>query len=229
MKKMTQQDLLDSLSGYGYPLVSRRFAGDPTEVLENLLRQSDPRLLEGFPVVLVNAMKEKETLSWERSREDLRRKLPAALGEKLRMLLEMTGHLVRLFGLEQKYSDRTEKLLHRSGAGKQTAEVLERAFARSETVSAGGTELSTQRLKENFKNYVVQEPDTRAVCKKKQEMEYELLLSEIFTARQKEVLKKRLAGKAMTKTEKEYFYRVVKKRLKALAHEDLHQMAKALL
>lgn len=35
--------------------------------------------------------------------------------------------------------------------------------------------------------------------------------------------------KSLTKTEREYFYRVVKKRLKALADERVHQMARQLV
>lgn len=38
-----------------------------------------------------------------------------------------------------------------------------------------------------------------------------------------------MVPKVLTKTEKEYFSRVVKKRLKALADERVHQMAKELV
>ena len=63
----------------------------------------------------------------------------------------------------------------------------------------------------------------------KNALELELLLSVLFTPRQKELLKKSLAGKPMTKTEREYYSRVVKKRLKAVADARLHQMARSLV
>jgi len=72
-------------------------------------------------------------------------------------------------------------------------------------------------------------PQDKEVQKKKHALELELLLSEVFTARQKELLRKRLEGKTFTKTEREYFYRVVKKRLRALANDEVHQMAHVLL
>lgn len=39
----------------------------------------------------------------------------------------------------------------------------------------------------------------------------------------------RLAMTLFTKTEREYFYRVVRKRLKALANEELHQFVRSLV
>ena len=59
-------------------------------------------------------------------------------------------------------------------------------------------------------------------------MKLELLLSELFTRRQKELLRKRAEGAAMTNTEKTYFYRTVNKRLKALADEEVHALARRL-
>jgi len=60
-------------------------------------------------------------------------------------------------------------------------------------------------------------------------MQLELLLSEIFTSRQKILLRKKAEGKPLSKTEREYFSRVVKKRLKALANDELHRFALNLL
>ena len=76
---------------------------------------------------------------------------------------------------------------------------------------------------------MVYAPESKELEKKEHDFQLELLLSQFFTSRQKELLKKRAQNKPMTKTEKEYFYRVVKKRLKALANEELHQMARSLV
>ncbi len=58
-------------------------------------------------------------------------------------------------------------------------------------------------------------------------MELEFLLSQFFSPKQKDVLRKRLNGDELSKTEKEYFYRVVNKRLKALASDNLHEFVKS--
>ncbi len=54
-------------------------------------------------------------------------------------------------------------------------------------------------------------------------------MDEIFSTKQKELFLKKINGKKLTKTEKEYFSRVVKKKVLAMANSDLHQMSKKLL
>lgn len=54
-------------------------------------------------------------------------------------------------------------------------------------------------------------------------------LDQIFSSKQKELFKKKLNGKELTKTEKEYFSRTVKKKVLAMANQDLHTMSKKLL
>ena len=54
-------------------------------------------------------------------------------------------------------------------------------------------------------------------------------LSLLFSPRQQDLIFKKLNGERLTKTEREYFSRVVKKKLKALADKDLHQLASQLV
>jgi hypothetical protein len=58
-------------------------------------------------------------------------------------------------------------------------------------------------------------------------MQLELALSYFFTPKKKDILKKRLRGDVLTKTENEYFSRVVNKRLKALSNNALHNYVKS--
>jgi len=51
----------------------------------------------------------------------------------------------------------------------------------------------------------------------------------MFTLKQKNLIKKKPAGSVLNKTEREYFSGGVKKRLKALANAELHQLAVQLL
>lgn len=51
----------------------------------------------------------------------------------------------------------------------------------------------------------------------------------IFTARQAEIALKKLDGGGLTKTEAEYYSRVIRKKAAALADEELHSLAKRLV
>jgi hypothetical protein len=53
--------------------------------------------------------------------------------------------------------------------------------------------------------------------------------SELFTDKQREVMHKVLNHESLTKTEREYYSRVVKRRLKALRNPDLQTTAATLL
>jgi len=89
---------------------------------------------------------------------------------------------------------------------RQMMEKLEVPFRESRAVKTGAALLSTDRMKASFRNYLVRGEPFKGGGKK----------SRAFA----------LEGKPLTKTEREYFYRVVKKKLRALANEDLHQLAR---
>jgi hypothetical protein len=55
--------------------------------------------------------------------------------------------------------------------------------------------------------------------------ELEALLDRLFSPKQKQLIQKRLTRSAMTKTEREYYSRVVKKKLQAIASRDLQAIA----
>ena len=228
MSKMDKNALLDSLAQYGYPMLRTTVMGESEAVLENLLKQNETRLLEGFPVVFLNVLKKKQTLTWE----DKRWK-PGELSEKSRRrlvyLLSLSYWLFRLFGVDKELEDRTKRLLSKFKYSNETSMKVNELLYQSKPVTFDKVELSTERLKNTFRNYLVAADDNAQAQRNKHDLELELLLSELFTPRQKELLKKRLEGKEFTKTEREYFYRVVKKRLKALANDELHQLARDLV
>jgi hypothetical protein len=53
----------------------------------------------------------------------------------------------------------------------------------------------------------------------------EYALSQVFSPKQKELFLKKLRGEKLTKTEKEYFSRVVKKKVLVLANPQLQRAA----
>ena len=230
MKKLSRKQLLEELASHGYPLLKAPSTYPGTELLENLLKQNDPRLLEGFPVVLAHLLREKNGLDWERPGWNRERRLSERTEKRLVRLLGLSYLLFRLFGLDQAQLERTRRLLSRSSSDwKEEVSTLQDDFQGSRPVKLeGNLSLSTERLKTQFRNYVVQDPESKEAQERRRQLELELLLSEFFTPRQKELLAKRQAGDLFTKTEKEYFYRVVRKRLRALANEELHQFARFL-
>jgi len=64
---------------------------------------------------------------------------------------------------------------------------------------------------------------------KYEEFSLEYALSQVFSTKQKELFKKKLEGLPFTKTENEYYSRTVKKKVVALANDELHNLAKTLL
>ncbi len=62
----------------------------------------------------------------------------------------------------------------------------------------------------------------------KEDFNLEHSLSQVFSPKQKELFLKRLHGENLSKTEKEYYSRSVRKKVTALANENLHQLAKSL-
>ena len=64
---------------------------------------------------------------------------------------------------------------------------------------------------------------------KYQEFSMEYALSQIFSPKQKELFNKKLEGSPLTKTEKEYYSRTVKKKVVALANSELHNLSRKLL
>lgn len=228
MNPFDKNQLLESLAQYGYSLMKPGPRMTAEAVLEGLAKQDDVRLAEGFPVVFANALRQKKTLDWESSDWNPRSAFSREDFERLSGLVALSQLLFELYAFDKKLRDRVSRLLSKV-QGELLVKKFEAPFLNSGSVTVAGLKFSTERLKNNFARYGLSEPGLNQVLEKRHELELELVLSELFTARQKELLRKRLARKPFTKTEREYFYRVVKKRLKALANDELHQLAKQLV
>jgi aldehyde:ferredoxin oxidoreductase len=101
---------------------------------------------------------------------------------------------------------------------------------RDRTIICDGVEFSSERLKNMFKLYFGQESAKEDLKEAKFDLlALEYSLSQIFTARQKELLSKRLDGLSLTKSEREYYSRAVKKKVVALANQDLQRLAQRIL
>lgn len=220
-----QAYLFSALSQYGYSLLQPHQMADPNELLANLAKSTDARLLEGFPVVFANALekhREKVNLA---SAETLLTDDPSR--ERFRRLVALSVYLFNVFGLE---SLRPPEFA-REGREKLLAE-LRNAVEHNQALALHPGNLDLERVKKTFLNYymratAVQSSETKANLR--EEFRREFYLSLFFAPKQRDLLQKKLRGEALTKTEREYFSRVVKKKLLALADPDLHRLAQKAL
>ena len=83
----------------GWAGLRTRSPVSPEKVLEELLRQEDARLLEGFPVVLAQALSGKELLAWENRSWFPEKVFSVKMKERWTGLMALSLLLFRLFGV----------------------------------------------------------------------------------------------------------------------------------
>lgn len=218
--------LMSAMAQYGYSLLQPDRMADPNELLASLAESRDSRVLEGFPVVLANALAKhggKVDLAAAESGLDERG------AEAFRRLVEVSLHLMRTFGFDALAADARGRRLPSPAFGKQLPEAM---VGSAELSLDEERTLSPSRLKRTFLNYFVrdqEEGDSVRKLERKESFRREYLLSLFFAPRQRDLVAKRTRGEPLSKTEREYFSRVVKKKLQALADPDLHVLAQKAL
>lgn len=218
--------LMSAMAQYGYSLLQPDRMADPNELLASLAQSRDSRVLEGFPVVLANALAKhggKVDLSAAESGLDERER------EAFRRLVDVSLHLMRTFGFDVLASGAPGRRMPSPAFSKQLPEAMVGSVSlnldEERTLDPG-------RLKRTFLNYFVrdqEEGDAARKLERKESFRREYLLSLFFAPGQRDLVAKRMRGEPLTKTEREYFSRVVKKKLEALADPDLHMLAQKAL
>ena len=218
--------LFSALSQYGYSLFQPDQMADPNDLLARLSQSQDMRLLEGFPVVLANAMEKRESQVDLSAAENSLTSNEAR--EKFRKLVALSLYLFDVFGFENlkpaavRRSDRWKTYL------KELRDVVENNLP----LKLGDQGLDLDRVKKTFVRYAVRDQVATTAEDKarlKDEFRREYYFSLLLSPRQRELVQKKLRAEPMTKTEREYFSRVVKKKLQALVDPDLHRMAQKAL
>jgi hypothetical protein len=212
-----KQKLLRQLKSYGYSLLEPELRPDPNDLLAEMVLSRDARILEGFPVVLANAMSDPEKFSVKKAQRRLRRPFDQEL---FRAMMQVSIELCQLYGV--RLPDHRDL---REFADKKQIPNDDRLLA------VGGLKFQPERLKRVFRDYFM--VDLSQVQMREHtlhdEFQTEYLLSHLFTPRQKQLVMKKLYGEKMTKTEREYFSRTVKKKLTAMADPDLQRLAQKAL
>jgi len=207
------KNLLKRLSELGFPLFEAEETQDANATLADVAKSKDLRLWEGFPVVLAN--------SAEKGLLDFGKLYPNGL-------VVMSLALYRAMNLKFSWA---AKLYHALPVkNKKEFDDFLRKLKKDEVFEVGGLAMSSQRLKSAFRNYFRQtQTKLNDLLSVKEELGLEYALSQVFSPKQKELFLKKLKREKLNKTEKEYFSRVVKKKVLALANPELHRLSQKLL
>lgn len=221
---MKREDLIAALADLGYPLIatgkSRITAKKIKEVLDGLGASGDARLIEGFPVILANCAHRHLNL-------DIR-----ALLSEYGMKSQKRQNLEKLLLVSSELLNQ-EKLELPEGLDNLARSLKERYgdLLSDEVLSLGkGVSLSTKRLQNTLRRYATSLENSRSAKEKErlrqqQSFQLHMHLSTLFSPKQKELVLKKLNNESFTKTEHEYYSRVVKKKLEALANSELRKIA----
>ena len=96
---------------------------------------------------------------------------------------------------------------------------------------SNGLRVSTRDMQAALKEYAVAQNQTRSVPQndlQTQFPEIQIYLDRLFSPKQKELVFKKLRQEPFTKTEREYYSRVVRKKLVAIAHREINEIATTL-
>jgi hypothetical protein len=221
---MVKKELLENLNLLGFSLMETKEDFDVNKTLAEVVKSKDMRLWEGFPVLLANAARE-YSFDYDQVLKQFKRKenrenfhtlllLSLALYQNYRLSFVWSSQL------KQKFSNKDVAYLNK----------LRNLLAHGDVVPLGKKRLDSSRFKVTFNNYFEQDAEkTKQLKAKHEELSLEYALSQLFSAKQKELFQKKLNGELLSKTEREYYSRTVKKKVSALANPELHRLAQKLM
>ncbi len=221
---MENKQLLENMSRLGYPLFNVVESFNSDETLAQVVKAQNGRYWEGFPVLLANVVKEGgfNYAQVEGYLNDPQEK------KRLNDLFLLSLALYEFNKLKSKWVKNLFAL--ENEAQREKVQLYKKALMENVEIKVGNDLLDAQRLKNAFQSYFsLQAAEVREFSRKHDELSLEYAFSQIFSLKQKELFNKKLKGDLLTKTEKEYFSRVVRKKVVALANFELHQLSKKIL
>ncbi len=222
---MEDKELLNKVSQLGFPLVEVADKFDVNQTLADVVKSKNARLLEGFPVLLVNAARD-ESFDYEKVQNYLSSDKDKSF---LKELLLLSLGLYKALGFYFSRGKSFGKKLSEQELSKVKQFRNDLAHD-SNSLHLAGYTFSAERLKNVFAAYLKNEVDAVKKHTEKQEnFSLEYALSQVFSPKQKELFLKKVKGLELNKTEREYFSRTVKKKLLALVNPELSRFAKLLL
>jgi hypothetical protein len=216
---MERGTLLRRLEELGYPLLGKSI--NANEVLAEVVKSHDARLWQGFPVLLANMIKNNTydysaVISFLKKSEDIK---------KFNRLLIMSFVLFERQNVS--FAPGTYLNVMNLRENLSIRENMQNSFRDGKSIYGMEDYLSWDNVKNTFNNYYrnYEDSNIRNYLANKDESDFEFALSQVFSIKQKDLLKKKIRGEKLTKTEREYYSRVVKKKLIALSNSDLHNIA----
>ena len=217
---MKDNSLLKRLGALGLPLFETEDAPDANLALADVVKSKDLRLWEGFPVLLA-ASAEKGSFDYTKTAAHLKKARDKSV---LASLAAMSLALYGALNLKFNWTD----TLARSLDAEHRKEMNEHfnLLKNGGALTVAGRSMSSQRLESVFNGYFKKTAQRlNDFLSTGEELGLEYALSQVFPPKQKELFLKKLKGDVLTKTEKEHFSRVVKKKVLALANADLHRLS----
>jgi hypothetical protein len=225
---MNREELIAASGELGFRLLTpetKPLSGKRVlDVLEGLSGSEDSRLIEAFPVVLANSFHRGIRLDIN----DLLSRHDQGAQERTDMekLILASLDLIAEEGLEQPDGlDRIVDSLRLKYGNLLEQEALEMGRNRS---------VSTERLRNTLRRYAADLDRSESALEREKNNQLRafrmnLHLSALLSSKQKELVLKKLKGDPLSKTEREYYSRVVRKKLEALANSELHKIAATLI
>ncbi len=221
---MEDNSLLKRLKVLGFTLFETKEMEDANLALADVVKSKDLRLWEGFPVVLATSAG-KGRFDYAKTSDYLKSK-----SDKLVLASLLAMSLALYKGLNLKFLWAAALARSLSVERRKESGVYFNLLKKDQDLKVTGRSMSSQRLKSTFNSYFKKvSEDLSDFISAKEDLGLEYALSQVFPPKQKELFMKKLKGEVLTKTEKEYFSRAVKKKVQALANADLHRLSRKLL
>lgn len=221
---MKNETLLKRVGELGFPLLKVEKGQNANLTLADMVKSRDLRFWEGFPVVLANSA-EKGLFDFEQVNRYLKTSSDRTYFVSL---VALSLALYRFFDLKFSWAD---GLYERLPEGKKNeVEGFVKKLKEDGELAFVDRTLSSRRLKSDFNNYFSQAQNQLSeLLFAREGLGLEYALSQLFSPKQKELLLKKLKREKLNKTEKEYFSRVVNKKVVAVANSELQRLAQRLL
>jgi hypothetical protein len=228
---MENNDLLKRVAKLGFDLFEAERDENAGKTLADVVRSKDLRLWEGFPVMLLKSQA-LGAFSYEEVKKHL-----GALPE-LNWFDELVAMSLVVYKKTQVEFAVAEGIKKKLAINDKEYKMLEKSFAEETEFKVSDLMMSSQRVMNTFQNYYnklgVKNKDFKDLLESKylelkSEFDLEFALAQVLSPKQRDLFLKRLKGEKMTKTEREYFYRVVKKKVAALANSELHRLAQDMM
>ncbi len=214
----------ERLADLGFPLLEKDEWQNVNLTLADVVKSKNLRLWEGFPILLANSV-EKGVFDYNKVNSYLNK---ASDKHYLTLLIAMSLALYKVLSLKFVWASKLYKAL--SDDYKKEVSFLYERLLKEENIKIDNYIVSSQRIKHTFNNYFkTKQVEFKDLLSLKDEYSLEYSLSQLFSPKQKELFLKKLRKEKLSKTEREYFSRVVKKKLLALANSELHRLAQKLL